>query len=176
MPKQIQQISLQLFWVIVVIAGAWSATLILYHFDQSLKQHGNFAFFLAAIAIAAWRGGFLPAFFAIVLATLSVAWLLPPAYSFRINNSNDLIRLVLFVGLGLLISYLHYTRQRAEKALLESDRRLFFSLDSSGVACWDVNVINGTLWRSHNLPEVFGRSQSDFATTSEGFFAYIHPE
>ena len=35
---------------------------------------------------------------------------------------------------------------------------------------------SGTFWKSHNLPEVYGRSESDFATTYEGFFAYLHPE
>ncbi len=165
-----------LIWALVAVAAAWGATQILYHFYPPLRGHGNYAFFLAAIAIAAWRGGFVCALFTVVLSSLAVAWIMPPANSFRIDSAEDAVRLTLFTGLGLLISYLHYARHRAEESLQESDRRLQFSLDSSGVACWDANVKNGTFWKSHNLPEVYGRSQSDFASTYEGFFAYIHPE
>lgn len=176
MRQNIQRISIQLFWSIAAVVAAWLATQTLYHFDQSLKEHGHYAFFLAAIAIAAWRGGLLCALLTVVWSSLLLAWVMPPANSFRISSSEDIIRLALFTGLGVLISYLHFTRQRAEKSLMESDRRLRFSLDSSGVACWDANIKNGTFWKSHNLPEIFGRSESDFATTYEGFFAYIHPE
>ena len=160
----------------MIVALAWGATEILYRVDRPLQQHGVFAFFLAAIAIASWRGGLAPALFTVVVTSLLVAWYLPPNDSFRVASQEDVVRLVLFIGLGLLITYLHYARNRAEKSLQETDRRLRLSLDSSGVACWDVNVKDGTFWKSHNLPEIFGRSPSDFATTYEGFFAYIHPE
>ncbi|MGD0387845.1 MAG: DUF4118 domain-containing protein [Tepidisphaeraceae bacterium] len=166
----------QFVWSLAVVAAAWVATVILYHVDRPLQQHGNFAFFLAAIVIASWRGGLLPALFTVALTSLLVAWYLPPDNSFRIASQEDVVRLMLFIGLGLLISYLHYARNRAEKSLQETDRRLRLSLDSSGVACWEANVKDGTFWKSHNLPEIFGRSPSQFATTYEGFFAYIHPE
>jgi len=166
----------QLAWSLAVVAAAWGATEILYRVDRPIQQHGSFAFFMAAIAIASWRGGLVTAMFTVALSSLMVAWLLPPDNSFRIANQADVVRLVLFTCLGLLISYLHYARNRAEKSLQETDRRLRLSLDSSGVACWDVNVKAGTFWKSHNLPEIFGRSPSEFAATYEGFFAYIHPE
>ncbi len=166
----------QFAWSLAVVAAAWGATEILYHVDPPIQQHGSFAFFLAAIAIASWRGGLAPAIFTVALSSLMVAWILPPGNSFRVASQDDIVRLLLFTSLGLLISYLHYARVRAEKSLQESDNRLRMSLDSSGVACWDVNVKDGTFWKSHNLPEIFGRSPSEFATTYEGFFAYIHPE
>ena len=167
---------MQLIWSVVAVAVALGATELLYHFEPRMREHGHYAFFLAAIAIAAWRGGFLCALLTVVLSSLTVAWIMPPANSFKISSPEDIVRLVLFTGLGLLISYLHYARHRAEESLQESDRRLRFSLDSSGIACWDANVKSGIFWKSHNLPEVYGRDESNFATTSEGFFAYIHPE
>jgi PAS domain-containing protein len=176
MRLQIQRIFVQLIWSLVAVAAAWGTTEVLYRVYPPLRGHGHYTFFLAAIAIAAWRGGILCALFTVVMSSLVVAWLMPPANSFRINNPEDIVRLALFGGLGLLISYLHYTRHRAEESFKESERRLRFSLDSSGVACWDANVKNGTFWKSHNLPEVYGRTESDFANTYEGFFAYIHPE
>jgi PAS domain-containing protein len=176
MRQDIRNAAYEFIWAMLAVAAAWGATEALYRADQSLRNHGVFAFFLAAIAIASWRGKWIAASVALVLSSLSVAWLLPPDYSFRVSGSDDIVRLILFIALGLLIAYLHIARNRAEKSAKESDRRLHFSLDSSGVACWDANVANGTFWKSHNLPGIFGRSSDDFATTYEGFFAYVHPE
>jgi PAS domain-containing protein len=176
MRQDIRNATFEFIWAVLVVAAAWGATEALYLADKSLRGHGSFAFFLAAIAIVAWRGRWIAAVVALVLSSLSVAWLMPPDNSFRIANSDDVVRLVLFICLGLLITYLHFARNRAVKSLRETDHRLHFSLDSSGVACWDANVANGTFWKSHNLPEIFGRTNADFATTYEGFFAYVHPE
>jgi len=176
MRQDIRNATFELIWAVLVVAVAWGATEALYLADKSLRGHGSFAFFLAAIAIASWRGKWIAAVVALLLSSLSVAWIMPPDNSFRIANSDDVVRLVLFVSLGLLITYLHFARNRAERSLKETDHRLHFSLDSSGVACWDANIANGTFWKSHNLPEIFGRTSADFATTYEGFFAYVHPE
>jgi PAS domain-containing protein len=166
----------ELIWAAAVVAVALGATELLYVLDRPLREHGAFAFFLAAVAIAAWRSGLLAGLIAVALSSLIIAWLMPPPNSFQVANHEDIVRLVLFMGLGLLITYLHFARRSAERSLKESERRLHMSLDSAGVACWDANVKTGTFWKSHNLPAVFGRSQPDFATTYEGFFAYIHPE
>lgn len=166
----------QFTWAIAVVIAALGATELLYMLDRPLRQHGAFAFFLAAVAIAAWRGGLFSALVSLLASALIIAWLLPPPNSFRVTAQEDVVRLLLFIGLGLLITYLYNARRSAERSLQESERRLHTSLDSAGVACWDVNIKNGTFWKSHNLAAVFGRSESDFATTYEGFFAYIHPE
>jgi PAS domain-containing protein len=166
----------ELVWAIAAVAAAIGATELLYALDHPLREHGAFAFFLAAVAIAAWRSGLVAGLLAVVFSALIIAWAMPPAKSFHIDNQEDVVRLVLFIGLGLLITYLHYARRSAEQSLKESERRLHMSLDSAGVGCWDANVKTATFWKSHNLPAVFGRSDSDFATTYEGFFAYIHPE
>jgi PAS domain-containing protein len=165
-----------LLFAFVIVAIAWGATNALYYIDRPLQQHGVMTFFLVAVIVAAWRGGVVPAIFAAVLSTLIVAWILPPPYSLRISDPQDVVRLVMFAMLAALICYMHFARERAERSLKESESRLHFSLDCSGVACWDADMKSGTFWKSHNLPAVFGRAESDFATTYEGFFAYIHPE
>jgi PAS domain-containing protein len=166
----------QIFLAVVVVAFAFLATKVLYHVDRRLESHGVMAFFLAGVVVAAWRGGAVPAMISTLLSVAIGAWIMPPDNSFRISDPDDVIRLALFVFLAALISYMHFARQRTEKSLKESEGRLHFSLDSSGVACWDANVKGGTFWKSHNLPAIFGRSDADFATTYEGFFAYIYPE
>lgn len=161
---------------IIVVALALVATEVLYHVDRNLQRHGVMAFFLAGVVVAAWRGGTAPAIITTLLSAAIGAWIMPPDNSFRISDPDDIIRLSLFVFLAALICYLHFARHRAESSLKESEGRLHFSLDSSGVACWDANVKGGTFWKSHNLPVIFGRTNADFATTYEGFFAYIYPE
>jgi PAS domain-containing protein len=176
MRREFRQTFVRMMLAVLAVGAAWVVTEILYWIDQPLRQRGAFAFFLAAVAIAAWRGGILPALTAIFCSTLIIAWVLPPSNSFRVDSQEDIVRLLLFVGIGLLISYLHFSRNRAERSLEQSERRLNFSLDSAGVGCWDANIAKGTFWKSHNLAGIFGRSESEFATTYEGFFAYIHAE
>jgi len=176
MSAVIRRTGRQFLLAIIVVGFALIATKVLYHVDGHLQRHGVMAFFLAGVIVAAWRGGAVPAMFVTLLSIPIGAWILPPDNSFRISDPDDVVRLSLFVFLAALISYLHFARQRAEKSLKESEGRLHFSLDSSGVACWDANVKGGTFWKSHNLPVIFGRTESDFATTYEGFFAYIYPE
>jgi PAS domain-containing protein len=176
MSAEIRRAASHFLFSIIVVAFALGATEILYHVDRRLEQHGVMAFFLAAVIVAAWRGGVVAAVFTTFFSVLIGAWIMPPDNSFRVSDPDDVIRLSLFVFLAALISYMHYARQRAEKSLKESEGRLHFSLDSSGVACWDANVKAGTFWKSHNLPAIFGRADSDFATTYEGFFAYIYAE
>jgi PAS domain-containing protein len=176
MSAAIQRTGRQILLALSVVLFAFLATEVLYHVDQKLQSHGIMAFFLAAVVVAAWRGGTVPAIIATLLSAGVGAWIMPPDNSFHISDPDDVLRLSLFVFLAALISYMHFARQRAEKSLKESEGRLHFSLDSSGVACWDANVKAGTFWKSHNLPAIFGRTESDFATTYEGFFAYIYPE
>jgi PAS domain-containing protein len=176
MSAVIRQTGRHFLLAIIVVAFALIATKVLYHVDNRLQHHGIMAFFLAGVIVAAWRGGVVPAIFATLLSVLIGAWILPPDNSLRVSDPEDVIRLSLFVFLASLISYMHFTRQRAERSLKESEGRLHFSLDSSGVACWDANVKGGTFWKSHNLPVIFGRTEADFATTYEGFFAYVYPE
>jgi PAS domain-containing protein len=142
-----------------------------------LRQHGVFGIYIAAVAITAWRAGFGPALLATGLSVLAVTWqFLPPERSFRIGSVNDIVRVLIFVLVATLISSLHAAHARTQRSLRESEQRLGFALESSGVGCWDADIKSGAFWKSPNLPKVFGRNPSDFATTYEGFFAYIHPE
>jgi PAS domain-containing protein len=157
--------------ILAAIAAAVAA-----HFNSYFQRHGFFGLFLIAVTLAAWRGGAGPAALAIVLSTLYISWVMPPAHSFKIANEDDVIRLVVFVFIATVIASLQSAKQSTERKLQESEQRLAFALESSGVGCWDADIRRGTFWKSENLPELFGRGESDFATTYEGFFAYIHPE
>jgi len=162
-------------WATLLVAVATALSLLLGRYSAS-RQSGFLGPFLLAVAFAAWRGGFVVAMYAVVLSTLIVMWNLPPPRSFRIDKPDDVLRLVVFVVVAVIIGSLQTARDRMRKRLTESEQRLGFALDSSGVGCWDADVRQGTFWSSPNLCELFGRSQREFATTYEGFFAYIYPE
>jgi PAS domain-containing protein len=159
------------------VAVAAVCAVIMAHMDPRFKTHGFFALFLIAVALSAWRAGFGPALFAIILSVMTASYLfIPPERSFRMESSDDIVRVLTFVALAIIISSLHVARERTEKKLQQSEQRLGFALESSGVGCWDADVKGGLFWRSANLPALYGRTDGDFATTYEGFFAYIHPE
>jgi PAS domain-containing protein len=154
-----------------------SAAFALIQIFPPLKQRGGIGLLLCAVAISAWRGGFGPAIAGMTVSVLGCAWwILPPNNSLRISKPDDIARLGIFVFVSLLISSLHASRAKAEKKSRASDQRLGFALESSGVGCWEVDVAAGQFWNSANLAAIYGRTANDFATTYEGFFAYIHPE
>jgi len=174
--SSVQHKALDYLFAAAAVAAATLVALLMARLPH-FRQHGFFAIYLIAIAISAWRAGFGPALFAIILSVAVVSWnFLPPEGSFRVQSADDIIRVATFIVLAIIISSLHAARERTEKKLQQSELRLGFTLESSGVGCWDADIKAGTFWRSANIPALYGRGEHDFATTYEGFFAYIHPE
>jgi PAS domain-containing protein len=176
MLRPILRILSQYVVAVIAVGVATTAALTISHFNPHFLKHGFFALFLVAVAISAWQSGFRAALLAICLSVVVAAWMLPPANSFHVDNPEDVVRIGVFIVVSLLISSLHAARERTEKKLRESELRLAFALESSGVGCWDADIKSGTFWGSPNLPELYGRSENEFTSTCEGFFAYIHPE
>jgi PAS domain-containing protein len=132
--------------------------------------------FLLAVVVAAWRFGSLCALTVTVLSGLIMAMQLPPGDSFKISDPQDIFRFALFIFIAFLITYLRAARLAAERRLIESEIRFRLVLKASSIGCWDINLIDGAFWHSDNLPALFNRNPADFATTYEGFFAYLYPE
>ncbi|MGA3066850.1 MAG: DUF4118 domain-containing protein [Tepidisphaeraceae bacterium] len=173
----LQKKTVDYLFAVAAVVVASAAAMTIAHYDHRFRTHGFFGFYLIAVAIAAWRAGFGPALFAIVLSVAAASMLfIPPQGSVRIQNPDDIARVFTFITVAVIISSLHAARERAERKLLQSELRLGFALESSGVGCWDADVKAGTFWWSANLPALYGRNDYDFASTFEGFFAYIHPE
>ena len=84
-----------------------------------LTERSAVAFFVAAVAVTAWRGGLGPSLVATVLGVEAVNYLvIPPMYAFEINGTEDLIDLAVFGLVAVVVSSLHRNlweaRQRAE--------------------------------------------------------------
>jgi len=131
---------------------------------------------LAAVTITTWYGGLWPGVAATILAILADAWILPPDGSFRVGSREDVERLVMLTLMAGLVTTLYNARKKAERLVIRTERRVNLALTAARIGCWEVDVHSGTFWKSTNLPEIYGHPAEQFATTYEGFFAYIHPE
>ena len=81
-----------------------------------------FLLFYPAIIVAGWYGGFGPGVVATGLAAVALPYLwLPPLYSLRIRDADDVTSLLLFVAIGFAISLLNEARVRAERRAREAE-------------------------------------------------------
>jgi PAS domain S-box-containing protein len=157
---------------VAVVALATLAKLQPYGWLEGISSFRMFFLFPLAVVLASWSGGLGPGLLATVLACLAADLLfLKPYYSLKIADPDELLRLVLFAGEGVLISMVtgtSYTfRQRLrdqglqllvqQRLLLQSEQRYqllveglrdhaVFLVDPAGkVANW-----------SHAAEQIFG--------------------
>jgi PAS domain S-box-containing protein len=75
--------------------------------STGVERGPYFPFFTTAVVVTAIYGGFWPALVSLGLCVLSTLWfVLPPLGSFAIHHANDVVRLIVFVGLGLMLAWL----------------------------------------------------------------------
>ena len=92
--------------------GAFALAMTLEHPWVTLSP---FFLFYAAVAISSWYGGTGPGICATVMGALAVDYyILEPRQSLRIENAQDVPRLVLFTSVGLLIAFLNGALRRAQ--------------------------------------------------------------
>jgi K+-sensing histidine kinase KdpD/CheY-like chemotaxis protein len=78
--------------------------------------------FFPAIVLSSWYGGLRGGVANVLLAALAIDWLfLAPRGSLAINNAGDLIGLVLFVFMGIFVSWLTSERGRAIERLFSAN-------------------------------------------------------
>jgi PAS domain S-box-containing protein len=151
--------------------------------------------FLAGVMLAAWFGGFNAGFFATVLSALvSTYFLIEPFHALQISAPRELLRVLLLMGTGsvlsLLIAYLHDQEKRALKrttepteALRASEERFrllvdgvrdyaLFMLDPEGrIVSWNAGAERIKGW---SADEAIGRHVSLFYTPED--IASGHPQ
>jgi len=139
-------------------------------------DHKPGLFLVAAITLTTWYGGLWPGVVSLAIAALYEAWVLPPPGSFLVGSRDDILRLIVFVLVAGLITALYTARRHAEQQVALTKRRLNSALAAARIGCWEVDVHLGAFWVSSNLPDIYGHPAAEFASSYEGFFAYIHPE
>lgn len=99
-----------------------------------LLQGAVFVFFYPAVLLSAWYGGLGPGLFATVLAIVTVNYMfLPPHYTLNID-SDEFVRLGVFVAMALLMSSLTGALRRAEESARTQREWLRVTLSSIGDA------------------------------------------
>ena len=93
------------------------------------RLHFNLAtaglLYVIVVALLARMGSVVTSIFASIIAALCLAYLAPPAHSFRINDPLDDVAIAAFLITSLLIAQLvSRLRRMAEEALSSVDRRL----------------------------------------------------
>lgn len=103
----------------LAIVAAWLSLLFRLLLVPVLNFSDPFLLFAPAVMLSAWYGGWGPGLVTTGLSSvLAVYFLLEPMHSLLINQFSDIVQLVLFVGVGLQISWLsgslHAARRQAE--------------------------------------------------------------
>ena len=123
--------------------------------------------------------GTKPALFATALCLMGSAFFLnEPLYSFEVNESEVIFRLVLFVLVGISISVIGGYRLRSKLALEISMQRQQIAVDAAdlGLFEWDMKE-DTTLWENDRMYEIFGYTRADGTVTLRRFLEdCIHQE
>ena len=162
-------------------------------------------FFLVAIFVTAWIGGYIPGAMACVVTMAGIPLLATPG--FRLT-SVDPSRLILLVGLSLLISLVAQSQrkkrdllreandeldrrvqirtqeleleiaqhERTELALRQSEQRVDLALDAAGIGQWDLDLATGLVTRSRRHQQIIGEVDLNPSATRAEFYENVVPE
>ncbi len=67
-------------------------------------------------------------------------------------------------------------KKRTERSLIQMEQRLSLALKAGEVGVWDVDLVDGTAWRSPRHDEIFGHSKLLPNWSFETFLTYAHPD
>ncbi len=91
--------------------------------------------FYPAIMVSAWLGGFWPGIVTTLLCAAAAAYLwMPPRFSLAVVDMPNLVGLLLFVGIGLVISGLNEAWRRASTTVTQAAEEFRVTLASIGDA------------------------------------------
>jgi PAS domain S-box-containing protein len=140
----------------------------------ALREKTPLFLFLTAVLVSSWYGGWFSGVLATGFSSVVTAWYLLPANSLLIGSGDDLMRWSMFILVALMISSLHASRGRAQRAMRDSEQRLALAIDSAHLGVWDYNLLTRKLWWSKTLEVIYGRTNGDFPATYGQFFGCIH--
>jgi K+-sensing histidine kinase KdpD len=105
-----RSVSTRYLFAVLVVILAWLVREMSFRVSHELPLIGM----PYAVFFAAYFGGVGPGLFATILAVLVTAYHLPPEHSWHVESYVDQLRLVSFLGLGILISLLSERARRMQ--------------------------------------------------------------
>lgn len=137
---------------VAVVAVAALATIML----RPWLAPSPLALFYAAVAVAAWYAGIGPAIATIVLSLVAIViWTIDPLGVFALPTA-ELSRLIPFVLVASLIAAISATRDRAEAALRDSERRFRTMLETANEGVWLIDEHGRTRYANDRLAALLG--------------------
>ena len=162
-------------------------------------------FFLLAVFVTAWFGGYVPGVVACLIIMVAVPLVATPG--FHLKNV-DPTRLVLLSGISLLISLVAQSQRkkrdqlreandeldrrvqirtqeleleiaqhkRTEQALRLSEERVDMALEAAGIGRWDLDLVTGQVNRSRRHDQILGYGEGHGAATRAQLFENVIPE
>jgi K+-sensing histidine kinase KdpD len=142
-----------------------------------LHKNASTAIYFVVVIFASYKGGFRPAMLAVVLsAALWALFIIPPDYSFIMQSSGDVVRLLIFIFIAVLNSSLFEQLAKARRDVRKQQARLDLALEAGRMGVWDYDLIQDDFWISPEIREIFGVGDGEFSPTYGGFLAFVHPE
>ncbi|TAE94094.1 MAG: PAS domain S-box protein [Oscillatoriales cyanobacterium] len=185
MPSVIANRKLKIVLPYAVAIGSTHLALILSLWLEPFLSRTIGAFFYIAIVVSAWYGGFRSGVVAIVLSILAINYFfLPPYYQFYIDLRLDVLRLGIFMFVGLVInlitSNLVESKNKIERLSLqliqENAEQLRRALSAAQMGMWDWNIATGEIKWSPEHALLFGLNPDAFDGRYETFDACVHPD
>lgn len=148
----------------LALVGLTTLALASFQWETGLT-HGSVVY-LIPVVIAGMRWGIVPAVVASILGAIAAAYFFyPPLYSFRINDSQEILNLTLFLFVAVVISHLatrlkqqlELTRQR------EIDMRDLYAFSRRLAVAFDVSDIHSAI--EDHLAAVMQRNVVLFAAS-----------
>src|SRR5665213_4429438 len=162
-------------------------------------------FFLFAIFVTAWFGGYLPGALTCLITMVGIPLLATPGFRLRSVDPN---RLILLIGIAVLVSLVSQSQRkkrdqlraanneldrrvqirtqeleleiaehkRTEQALLRSEQRVDLALDAAGIGRWDIDLASRQVSRSLRHDQIFGYETLLSEWTLDTLVQHIVPE
>lgn len=125
--RQVERTSFYKYFLAVLLAGF---ALVISSLLWDIVRDIPFIFFIGAVVLSAWRGGFGPGMLCAVLSILMADYfLIEPTYTFFVTI-RDILQFSIFTCLALLISWLEENRLRSEQDLRKLSKELEVILHS----------------------------------------------
>jgi two-component system sensor histidine kinase KdpD len=147
----------QLWGWILALAGLPLLTIILTQLRSGVTLPGDLLLYLALVATVAAVGGPWPGLFAAVAADLLANWYFtPPIHTLTIGEGNNVLALVVFLGVAGLVSWLvgYASRRTVESARARSEAAVL------------VRLAGALLTEQDPLVEVMGQLRTTFRLES----------
>lgn len=145
--------SRQLTGWLMALVGLPLLTLILTHVRSTISLPGALMIYLLFVVVIATVGGFIPAMAAAIAATLLANWYFtPPLHTFTIDDTVNVIALIVFIGVAAIVSTL----------VTQSGRRSLEAAHARGEAATLVQLAGALLTEDDPLPSIMGQLLASF--------------